>query len=84
MTTGWAVEVTMRKSGRRESRWFAVRTQTPLEAEREILRFPGILESDEVAVRRRLSANEIQSLSLQQGAVRPLLMHHQDSISRNA
>ena len=75
MTTGWAVEVTMLIGGRRESRWFAVCSQSASEAKREVLRFPGILESDEVVVRRALSENEIQGLSLQQGAVRPLLMH---------
>lgn len=79
MTTGWAVEVTMLIGDRRESRWFAVGCQSVSEAKREILRFPGILESDEVTVRRTLSQNEIQSLNLQRGAVRPLLVHHQAS-----
>jgi hypothetical protein len=71
---GWIVEVVLTApDDQPDARFFAVGTQQATEAERAILRYPGILSTDKRIVRRRLSAKEIAGLGLEAQAVRPLL-----------
>jgi hypothetical protein len=67
---GWVVEVILIESGRTDSRLFAVAATTTLEAESLVLRFPGLLVSDNRIARRPLSIDDISNLKLRPGGVR--------------
>lgn len=69
---GWVVEVVVTIADHRpESRFFAVGTEKADEAEKAVLRFPGIVPQDRRLARRRLSAIELSGVGLRMQAVRP-------------
>lgn len=68
---GWLVEVDMGTDKRLDLRWLAVTIPNAADAEREVLRFPGLSEGDRRTAKRPLSALEIAQMKLKVGAVRP-------------
>jgi hypothetical protein len=69
---GWVVEVVLViGTSPPDRRLFAVGVEKAAEAREVVLRFPGILSSDERIVRRPLSPNELSTLQLRTAAVRP-------------
>jgi hypothetical protein len=68
---GWLVEVNTGTDEHPDLRWLAVTIPNAADAEREVLRFPGLLESDRRTAKRPLSLHEISQMKLMAGAVRP-------------
>jgi hypothetical protein len=70
----WLVEVDVALgAGQVEARYFAVAASDPASAMRDILRFPGLKESDARTVIRPLEAPEIKRLKLKAGGIRPFI-----------
>lgn len=70
--TGWLVEIVLTVSPHGpESRYFAVGRGLAREAEQAVVDFPGILPEDRRIALRRLSLDELRSVGLRAGAVRP-------------
>ena len=68
---GWVVEAVLEIGSETETVFFAVAENTASEAERAVLRYPGILPSDVRVARQVLLAAEISALKLRPGGVRP-------------
>jgi hypothetical protein len=74
---GWLVEVHLSAEREADPRFFAVGTQDGGEAEKAILRYPGLVREDQRIARRRLSDKEIACLGLRQGGVRPYILERE-------
>ena len=70
---GWLVEVHLSAEREADPRFFAVGTQDGGEAEKAILRYPGLVREDRRSARRPLSQQEIAWLGLRAGGVRPYM-----------
>lgn len=68
---GWVVEVSLAGESRNERVLFAVGEDTATAAEKAVLRYPGIYQSDPRIAQRPLSPVEISRLQLMPGGVRP-------------
>ncbi|MBH5384757.1 hypothetical protein [Bradyrhizobium diversitatis] len=69
--SGWVVVVTITVDTKTDAVFFAVAAQSADEAEKAILRYPGILPSDARSALRQLSSSEISHLKLKPGGTRP-------------